>query len=113
MCFFFFFSSRRRHTRLQGDWSSDVCSSDLRRDSRHRACFRNFAFWRNIFLYSCERTCREATQLYSSRKTKHFSMRRYLYVGTTAELYSFRTRLIQSFLIVQFHRLLVVGWARL
>src|SRR5256885_11428392 len=26
----FFFSSRRRHTRLQGDWSSDVCSSDLR-----------------------------------------------------------------------------------
>src|SRR6266566_6723741 len=30
ICFyFFFFSSRRRHTRLQGDWSSDVCSSDL------------------------------------------------------------------------------------
>src|SRR5205807_6961240 len=28
---FFFFSSRRRHTRLQGDWSSDVCSSDLYR----------------------------------------------------------------------------------
>src|SRR6516162_11507585 len=26
---FFFFSSRRRHTRLQDDWSSDVCSSDL------------------------------------------------------------------------------------
>src|ERR1022692_2235073 len=26
---FFFFSSRRRHTSLQGDWSSDVCSSDL------------------------------------------------------------------------------------
>src|SRR5256885_12206689 len=29
---FFFFSSRRRHTRLQGDWSSDVCSSDLARN---------------------------------------------------------------------------------
>src|SRR5437867_8638995 len=27
--FFFFFSSRRRHTRSYGDWSSDVCSSDL------------------------------------------------------------------------------------
>src|SRR2546426_3454989 len=27
--FCFFFSSRRRHTRLQGDWSSDVCSFDL------------------------------------------------------------------------------------
>src|SRR5260370_18479305 len=26
---FFFFSSRRRHTRFNGDWSSDVCSSDL------------------------------------------------------------------------------------
>src|SRR5882724_2720804 len=29
--FFFFFSSRRRHTRCLSDWSSDVCSSDLRR----------------------------------------------------------------------------------
>src|SRR5437762_8857131 len=28
-CVFFFFSSRRRHTRYIGDWSSDVCSSDL------------------------------------------------------------------------------------
>src|SRR2546430_4130513 len=27
----FFFSSRRRHTILDCDWSSDVCSSDLRR----------------------------------------------------------------------------------
>src|SRR6266853_4238254 len=29
-CYFFFFSSRRRHTRFDCDWSSDVCSSDLR-----------------------------------------------------------------------------------
>src|SRR6266487_5510709 len=28
----FFFSSRRRHTRWTGDWSSDVCSSDLTKD---------------------------------------------------------------------------------
>src|SRR5437764_10434076 len=28
----FFFSNRRRHTRYIGDWSSDVCSSDLRGD---------------------------------------------------------------------------------
>ena len=27
----FFFSSRRRHTRLVSDWSSDVCSSDLKK----------------------------------------------------------------------------------
>src|SRR5437867_11515172 len=41
--FIFFFSSRRRHTRSYGDWSSDVCSSDLRReretgDRRGRWC---------------------------------------------------------------------------
>src|SRR5256886_13181415 len=29
VCFIFFFSSRRRHTRFDCDWSSDVCSSDL------------------------------------------------------------------------------------
>src|SRR6267143_6194608 len=29
MVVFFFFSSRRRHTRWNCDWSSDVCSSDL------------------------------------------------------------------------------------
>src|SRR6267143_3130209 len=29
MILFFFFSSRRRHTRWNCDWSSDVCSSDL------------------------------------------------------------------------------------
>src|SRR5438270_7153968 len=30
----FFFSSRRRHTRFDCDWSSDVCSSDLKSDIR-------------------------------------------------------------------------------
>src|SRR5258706_832862 len=35
LCIIFFFSSRRRHTRLVSDWSSDVCSSDLdRREDR-------------------------------------------------------------------------------
>src|SRR3712207_8638609 len=29
-CLLFFFSSRRRHTRYWRDWSSDVCSSDLK-----------------------------------------------------------------------------------
>src|SRR5437879_6386427 len=31
----FFFSSRRRHTRYIGDWSSDVCSSDLHQSDVH------------------------------------------------------------------------------
>src|SRR5437016_6353879 len=34
---FFFFSSRRRHTRLVSDWSSDVCSSDLKMSGDDRA----------------------------------------------------------------------------
>src|SRR2546426_245134 len=42
MChIFFFFSSRRRHTRLQGDWSSDVCSSDLSLPCRAADAFRH------------------------------------------------------------------------
>src|SRR5437868_11515092 len=36
MCVFFFFSSRRRHTRSKRDWSSDVCSSDLKDLRKHR-----------------------------------------------------------------------------
>src|SRR2546421_4159426 len=34
---FFFFSSRRRHTRSDRDWSSDVCSSDLSRTRSRKA----------------------------------------------------------------------------
>src|SRR2546427_941499 len=33
---FFFFSSRRRHTRFDCDWSSDVCSSDLSATARRK-----------------------------------------------------------------------------
>src|SRR5437867_5412242 len=35
---YFFFSSRRRHTRSYGDWSSDVCSSDLSERSHALDC---------------------------------------------------------------------------
>src|SRR5258706_12146905 len=54
---FFFFSSRRRHTRLVSDWSSDVCSSDLSADllqafGTNRAAvmagrYRDFKFWKS------------------------------------------------------------------
>src|SRR5688500_4920141 len=43
----FFFSSRRRHTRLQGDWSSDVCSSDL--------AFSGSPLFRNSWVFSFNR----------------------------------------------------------
>src|SRR5258706_16463363 len=36
---FFFFSSRRRHTRLVSDWSSDVCSSDLMSQELFRTAY--------------------------------------------------------------------------
>src|SRR5256885_12342004 len=39
----FFFSSRRRHTRLQGDWSSDVSSSDLREHITREGIMNHFA----------------------------------------------------------------------
>src|ERR1022692_2194954 len=44
---FFFFSSRRRHTRLQGDWSSDVCSSDLSHEN---------SSLNNVYCFSCDRS---------------------------------------------------------
>src|SRR2546430_12075667 len=38
-----FFSSRRRHTRFDCDWSSDVCSSDLEGQGAHRRVPRRTA----------------------------------------------------------------------
>src|SRR4051794_41866357 len=62
-CLFFFFSSRRRHTRWTGDWSSDVCSSDLPAgrlrsggpapDRCHRQQLRRLAGAREIGRASC------------------------------------------------------------
>src|SRR5256886_7580664 len=40
---FFFFSSRRRHTRFDCDWSSDVCSSDLQEPALSRGDRREVA----------------------------------------------------------------------
>ena len=38
----FFFSRRRRHTRYIGDWSSDVCSSDLARYVEENQTIRGY-----------------------------------------------------------------------
>src|SRR5256885_11948221 len=46
----FFFSSRRRHTRLQGDWSSDVCSSDLSFPSGHSSSSFAGLFYLSLYL---------------------------------------------------------------
>src|SRR6266481_7080670 len=60
----FFFSSRRRHTRWNCDWSSDVCSSDL----RLKKCSRK---WKLDTASSCERedkngNCRQWSAAVSS-----------------------------------------------
>src|SRR2546430_10513746 len=47
----FFFSSRRRHTRFDCDWSSDVCSSDLNREAHRTSMLLAFAF-SSVFLIS-------------------------------------------------------------
>src|SRR5689334_23591199 len=64
---FFFFSSRRRHTRWNCDWSSDVCSSDLPRRTSQRSGLQGWLtqttgsvrFFRcpgnHFFLHSAER----------------------------------------------------------
>src|SRR5437762_14331308 len=54
--FFFFFSSRRRHTRYIGDWSSDVCSSDL--PIRETAASSTSPPSRRLSIRSAARRCR-------------------------------------------------------
>src|SRR6202034_4640018 len=51
--FFFFLSSRRRHTRFDCDWSSDVCSSDL---SGYFGEWIQDEFGLPAFHYTCDQT---------------------------------------------------------
>src|SRR5256886_7931222 len=56
----FFFSSRRRHTRFDCDWSSDVCSSDLERPRRFGIPGGSTRGATHMFLY--DTTLRDGTQ---------------------------------------------------
>src|SRR2546429_1802237 len=60
---FFFFSSRRRHTRCSRDWSSDVCSSDLKRHSVDCLCVAGGLFL-NVFLVRALETRSSFKQVY-------------------------------------------------
>src|SRR5262249_58037654 len=62
--FYFFFSSRRRHTRLVSDWSSDVCSSDL--SSRRRGRGRRVCATISMVPLSSWASAREARDPYSA-----------------------------------------------
>src|SRR3989337_871419 len=53
-----FFSSRRRHTRCYRDWSSDVCSSDLRthlQDATPITVGQEFSGWASLLARDIER----------------------------------------------------------
>src|SRR2546430_7621060 len=86
--FFFFFSSRRRHTRFDCDWSSDVCSSDLC-DHRELHRYRGGpAVQRDVRRVPTDHLDRKSTRLNSSHsqisyavfclKKKKYNITRYL-----------------------------------
>src|SRR5256885_5640933 len=72
LCRFFFFSSRRRHTRLQGDWSSAVCSSDL----MGSPCFSG-----GYLIRALTRPLAESVKLYPPEKHGEPMQNAGLYIG--------------------------------
>src|SRR5256886_13586554 len=62
----FFFSSRRRHTRFDCDWSSDVCSSDL--DCSAVGAFHNVEF----FFLGCDALKETAQRVAANPKKNPF-----------------------------------------
>src|ERR1017187_9694434 len=68
-----FFSSRRRHTRYIGDWSSDVCSSDLPcslRAARSSGSLRISIFSKSAVAISCRNPC-SICRAFSLRSEEH------------------------------------------
>src|SRR2546430_10895709 len=71
--FVFFFSSRRRHTRFDCDWSSDVCSSDL--NGFNAIATRG----RRVGLIQSEHNpaiSRSRTRRFGARRRERFAIRR-------------------------------------
>src|SRR5205085_4071908 len=56
----FFFSSRRRHTRFDCDWSSDVCSSDLRATRKSQVLIRKVNCSGDVLRRASDETVRPA-----------------------------------------------------
>src|SRR5256886_554463 len=79
-----FFSSRRRHTRFDCDWSSDVCSSDLYLLAHVRLAAYGYHF------YEVSNACRD--QRRSRHNSAYWSGRPYLGLGPAAHSYDGRAR---------------------
>src|SRR5262249_58515451 len=72
-----FFSSRRRHTRLVSDWSSDVCSSDLQAGITTLIQSQGHRFWgsrtcTDSELFRFESSVRTAQVLADTMAEAHF-----------------------------------------
>src|SRR5260221_5496064 len=78
--FFFFFSSRRRHTRSLCDWSSDVCSSDLRSGAAETARWpkqsRRFGPLRDCFGHRAVSAAPDRPRTATQRQVSHSFSRR-------------------------------------
>src|SRR6266487_5246729 len=83
----FFFSSRRRHTRWTGDWSSDVCSSDLAEVGTAHVPVEVFRFHIERE-YICENCVHRAAYVFD-RRTRQIRSRRERCVTFLFELQSF------------------------
>src|SRR5690625_5500034 len=70
----FSLSSRRRHTRWPRDWSSDVCSSDLKRV--HNLTYHNLA---SKIYYRKSKNKRDWTTLYHTEKKERLKELKALY----------------------------------
>src|SRR6266487_6111260 len=78
--YFFFFSSRRRHTRWTGDWSSDVCSSDLA--YREQAQSISFEDRQNIVVEKLKELSVKATEASSQRIVHETAWKQVQALGT-------------------------------
>src|SRR5690606_39547149 len=86
-----FFSSRRRHTRFSRDWSSDVCSSDLKKDIGYTTTLKLMQIMLDKGMVSRDASAK--THLYkaslSKEQTQHTFLEKMIntvYNGSTARL---------------------------
>src|SRR5260221_14424881 len=90
----FFFTSRRRHTRSLCDWSSDVCSSDLRQQRDLLPSFENtYEMYEAACSYLGSRGFRQAT-LYDWERIESEAGR---FFHEKAERYQYEEKLREFF----------------
>src|SRR6266576_3953846 len=102
---FFFFSSRRRHTRSLRDWSSDVCSSDLRATARRLD--------RELIMDTVLQDIRYALRTFANRPgfTSLAILTLALGIGPTTAVYSFvEGVLLRPLPYKDAGRLVRIGW---